>query len=65
MSWEDTIKKSSDKHMMERIIRYLKEELESEPIMPLYMRTKGEQFMSTKILKELLEGAKQIREKME
>ncbi len=65
MSWEDTIKKSSDKHMMNRIIRYFQSELDLAPPISEHEVDNRMNAMYIQTVKELLEGAKGIEEKMQ
>lgn len=65
MSWEDTIKKSSDKDMMDRIIRYFQAELDVPPPISEHEVDNRISAMNTQAIKEMLEGAKEIKEKLQ
>lgn len=65
MSWEETIKKSADKYVMDRIILYFQAQLDVAPPISEYEVDNRINAMNTQAIKEMLEGAKEIREKMQ
>ena len=65
MSWEEIIKKSADKEMMDRIIRYFQAELDVPPPISEYEVDNRVSAMHTDLVKDLLQGAKEIKEKLQ
>ncbi len=65
MRWKDTIKKSSDKDMMDKIIRYFQAELDVPPSISEHEVDNRMSAMNTQAIKEMLEGAKEIKEKLQ
>ena len=65
MSWEEIIKKSADKDMMDRIIRYFQAELDIPSPISEYEVDNRMSAMQTDLVKELLQGAKDIKERLQ